>query len=406
MELGLMTNSMTRKVARLIGASSLLAGFAPAALADWEVNLPRTVTKLGQEIYSLHMLIFAICCVIAVVVFGVMIISIFKHRKSRGAQPASFEHNTKAEVIWTIIPILILVGMAIPVADTMIRIDDTRESDLSIKVTAYQWKWRYDYIDEGFGFFSNISDDSNRARQLGSGIDPFTTEHDLRDVDKPMVVPVGAKVRLLITSADVIHSWWVPDIGGKKDAIPGFINEMWFQAEEPGIYRGQCAELCGRDHAFMPVVVEVLTADAYAAWVTENAGEKAVVQEAAADTTVAVAAATDAAPAPATEPAEWSMETAMSDGESLYSTHCVACHQANGQGLPPAFPSLIGSASLTGPVADHIATVVNGRPGTAMVAFGTQLSDQELAAIITYERNAWGTESGDLVAPADIAAAR
>ena len=401
-----MTNSMTRKVAAIIGAASLLTGFAPAALADWEVNLPKTVTALGQEIYSLHMLIFVICCVIAVIVFGVMIFSIFTHRKSRGAQPASFEHNTKAELVWTIIPIMILVGMAIPVADTMIRIEDTRDSDLSIKVTAYQWKWRYDYIDEGFGYFSTISDDSNKARQLGSGIDPFTIDNYLRDVDHPMVVPVGAKVRLLITSADVIHSWWVPDIGGKKDAIPGFINEMWFQAEEPGIYRGQCAELCGRDHAFMPIVVEVLTTDAYAAWVTENRGEQDVVEVVAVEDAVTVAAVEEGAAAVAAEEAEWSMETAMSSGESLYGTHCVACHQANGQGLPPAFPSLVDSAIVAGDVGEHIGTVVNGRPGTAMVAFGSQLSDQEIASIVTYERNAWGTESGDLVAPADIAAAR
>jgi cytochrome c oxidase subunit 2 len=401
-----MTNSMTRKVAAIIGAASFLTGFAPAALADWEVNMPRTVTALGQEIYSLHMLVFVICCIIAVAVFGVMIISIILHRKSRGAQPASFEHSTKAELIWTIIPIMILVGISIPVAETMIRIDDTRDSDLSIKITAYQWKWRYDYIDEGFGYFSTISDDSNRARQLNSGIDPFTIDNYLRDVDHPMVVPVGAKVRLLITSADVIHSWWVPDIGGKKDAIPGFINEMWFQAQEPGIYRGQCAELCGRDHAFMPVVVEVLTTDAYAAWLTENSGGRDIVEEVVAGESIPVAVVEETGTTGAAEEVEWSMETAMSSGESLYGIHCVACHQANGQGLPPAFPSLVGSASVTGDVGEHIATVVNGRPGTAMVAFGAQLSDQDIAAIITYERNAWGTESGDLVAPADIAAAR
>ena len=398
-----MTNSMTRKVAAIIGAASFLTGFAPAALADWEVNMPKTVTALGQEIYSLHMLVFVICCVIAVVVFGVMIFSIIMHRKSRGVQPATFEHSTKAELVWTIIPIIILVAISIPVADTMIRIEDTRDSDLSIKVTAYQWKWRYDYIDEGFGYFSTISDDSNRARQLDSGIDPFTVENYLRDVDHPMVVPVGAKVRLLITSADVIHSWWVPDIGGKKDAIPGFVNEMWFQAEEPGIYRGQCAELCGRDHAFMPVVVEVLTTDAYAAWVTDNRVDQDVVEVVVVEEAVAVALIEEDAVAVAVE---WSMETAMSSGESLYGIHCVACHQANGQGLPPAFPSLVGGAIVTGDVSEHIATVVSGRPGTAMVAFGAQLSNEEIAAIITYERNAWGTESGDLVAPADIAAAR
>ncbi len=402
-----MTNSMTRKVAVTLGAISLLIGFAPAALADWEVNMPPTVTAMGQEVFSLHMLIFYICCVIAIVVFGAMIVSIIQHRKSKGVQPATFVHNTKAEVIWTIIPILILVGMAVPVADTMIRMEDSRESDISIKVTAYQWMWRYDYIDDGFGFFSTISEDSNKARQVGSGIDPFTVDNYLRDVDNPMVVPVGAKVRLLLTAADVIHAWWVPDLGGKRDAIPGFVNEMWFQAEEPGVYRGQCAELCGRDHAFMPIVVEVVSADEYAAWIDENGGGATAAEEPVVEQAVAVAAVEEAA-APAAEApaAEWSMETAMSSGESLYGVHCVACHQANGQGLPPAFPALAGSAVATGDVAEHIDNVVNGRPGTAMVAFGPQLSDEEIAAIITYERNSWGNETGDLVAPADIAAAR
>lgn len=407
----MMSNSMIRKLLSAFAAPFLWLAAAPAALADWELNMTQGVTAVSRDVYSLHMLILGICCVIAVIVFGAMIISIISHRKSKGVTPATFSHSTKAEIVWTIIPILILVGMAVPAAGTLIRMEDTRNSDLSIKVTAYQWKWRYDYIDEGFGFFSNLSEDANIARRTDSGIDPATIDNYLRDVDNPMVVPVGAKVRLLLTAADVIHSWWVPDFGGKKDAIPGFVNEFWFQAEEPGVYRGQCAELCGRDHAFMPVVVEVLPVDEYKAWVsnqavvTDTAEQPAPAQE---EPAVAVAAVDEGAVEEAADETvtEWSMDLAMSQGETAYTASCAACHQPNGQGMPPVFPPLAGSPIATGDVAQHINIVVNGKPGTAMAAFGPQLDDETLAAIITYQRNAWGNDTGDLVNPADVAAAR
>jgi cytochrome c oxidase subunit 2 len=274
-------------------------------------------------------------------------------------------------------------------------------------VTGYQWKWRYEYLDEDIDFFSSLAESSYRARQLGSGIDPNTVENYLLEVDNPLVVPVGAKVRLLLTGADVIHSWWVPDLGGKKDAIPGFINEFTFQAETPGTYRGQCAELCGRGHGFMPIVVDVLPEDEYVAWVADRSTSPepaAAMMPADAGATVA-SVEIDLASAEAPV-AGWDLETAMAQGEPLYNAQCAACHQANGQGLPPAFPAIAGSPVATGDLAAHIDIGLNGRAGTAMVGFGGPLSDEQLAAIITYQRNAFGNDTGDLVTPAEIAAAR
>lgn len=284
-------------------AAAILAGCLPATstFAAWELNMPVGVTELSREIHGLHMLVFWICVLIAVAVFGMMIYSIVKFRHSKGAVAANFDHSTKAEVIWTTIPIIILVGMAVPAAETLIKIEDMRDSDLTVKVTGYQWKWHYDYLDKNVSFFSTLAEDSNRARQLGSGIDPRTIDNYLLEVDNPMVVPVGAKVRVLLTAADVIHAWWVPEFGLKKDAIPGFINEIWFRAEETGTFRGQCAELCGYDHAFMPVVVEVRTQEEFDAWLQAQQGgaaEPAVAgnsQEA--DTQTAVNAASSEATA-------------------------------------------------------------------------------------------------------------
>lgn len=256
---------------------------AAAALAAWEVNMPVGVTDLSREIHGLHMLIFWVCTLIAVVVFGVIIYSIVKFRHSQGAVPATFDHSTKAEVIWTTIPIVILVALAVPAAETLVKIEDMRDSELTVKVTAYQWQWHYDYLDEGVAFFSRLSRDSDRARQLGSGIDPKSVDNYLLEVDNRMVVPVDTKVRLLLTSSDVIHAWWVPELGMKKDAYPGFINELWFRADRPGVYRGQCAELCGYDHGFMPVVVEVKTKEDYEAWLQEKkAGAAPAAEEAVA----------------------------------------------------------------------------------------------------------------------------
>jgi len=269
---------MKRALAAVAVLGLTLAGTSPA-MAAWTLNLREGVTELSREIYGLHMLILWVCVAIAVAVFGVMIYSIATFRKSKGAVPADFDHNTKAEVIWTVIPVLILVAMAVPAAQTLVKIEDTRNSELTVKVTGYQWKWQYDYVDEGVSFFSTIASASNEARQLDSGVDVHQVDNYLLDVDNPLVVPVNTKVRVLVTAADVIHNWWVPDFGLKKDAIPGYINELWFKAEKVGTYRGQCAELCGRDHAFMPVVVRVVEKAEYDTWL---AGQKAARQAAAA----------------------------------------------------------------------------------------------------------------------------
>ena len=396
-----MSKTTTRWMGRVAAGAGLTLAVQASAWADWAVNMPRGVTQISNEVYQLHMLIFGICVAIAVVVFGAMIWSIIYHRKSLGVQPAKFSHSTKVEIVWTVIPIAILVAMAVPAADTLIRMEDTRNSDMTVKVTGYQWKWHYEYLEEGIGFFSSLAPESNRARQLGSGINVREVDNYLLDVDRPLVVPVGAKVRLLLTANDVIHSWWVPDFGGKKDAIPGFINEFWFQAETPGIYRGQCAELCGRDHGFMPVVVEVLPADEFTAWLAEHA-PNAEVRPAVART-VAPAAPPAAAAEPAPAP-EWDLDTVQAEGRDLHVRYCAACHQADGQGLSAAgFPPLAGTEL---DLENHINVVVHGRSGTAMAAFGPQLDNEQLAAIVTYQRNAWGNDTGDLVEPADIAATR
>jgi cytochrome c oxidase subunit II len=254
-------------------AAALLGAAAPAH-ADWSlINMPRGVTTLSGEIYDLHMTVFWWCVAIGIFVFGWMIVSLVKFRHSRGSvADTTMVHSTKAEIIWTVIPVVILVLMAVPAARTLIKIEDASGTDLSIKVTGFQWKWQYDYLDEGINFYSSLDRTSDAARQLRSGVDPTTIPNYLLAVDKPLVVPVGRKVRLLITSKDVIHAWWVPDLAIKKDAIPGFVNEAWFEvrADKAGIYRGQCVELCGRDHGFMPIVVEAKSPEDYAAWVASQ----------------------------------------------------------------------------------------------------------------------------------------
>ncbi len=252
--------------------STVLLGliWASSASADWALNMPKGVTDLSVETYDLHMMAFWVCTVIGIIVFGVMIFSLVKHRKSKGAQPAQFSHSTTAEVIWTTIPVLILLGMAVPAARTMIALEDSRNPDLSVVATAYQWKWHYRYQDQDVDFFSTLARPSLAARPLESGVDPFDVDNYLLDVDNPLVVPVGAKVRLLLTSNDVLHAWWVPELAIKKDAIPGIVNETWFTPNEVGTYRGQCAELCGKDHGYMPIVVEVVEREAYDAWLAAN----------------------------------------------------------------------------------------------------------------------------------------
>jgi len=263
---------MKKMVKHALAAGAALTVLASApALAGWtDVNLRQGVTEISREIYSLHMLTLWICVAIAVAVFSVMIYSIATFRKSKGAVPATFDHNTKAEILWTVIPVFILVAMAIPAAKTLVKIDDSRGSELTIKATGYQWKWQYEYVDQGISFFSSLARSSDEARELRSGIDPNSVENYLLDVDHPMVVPVGKKIRVLVTAADVMHAWWVPDFAIKKDAIPGYINELWFRAEKVGVYRGQCTQLCGRDHGFMPIVVVVKPQAEYEAWIAEQ----------------------------------------------------------------------------------------------------------------------------------------
>ncbi len=249
----------------LLVSTSLMANPEP-----WQLNMTPGVTSTSQDVYHLHMLILWICVAIGVVVFGAMFYAMFKFRKSQGAVPAKFTHNTTAEVVWTVIPVLILLGMAWPATKTLVKMDDTGNAELTVKITGYQWKWRYEYLGEDVKFMSSLARAADEARQVGSGIDPNTIENYLLDVDRPLVIPTGTKVRFVITADDVIHAWWVPSLGWKQDAIPGFINEAWTQVDEPGVYRGQCAELCGKDHGFMPIVVVAKPRAEFDAWLAEQ----------------------------------------------------------------------------------------------------------------------------------------
>ncbi len=367
---------MLRYASAWLGGLSL-AVFSSAASAEWTYNMTRGVTDVSRSVFSLHMTIFWICVVIGVMVFGVMFWSMFMHRKSRGAVPAKFHENLSVEILWTVIPLLILVGMAVPATKTLIDIYDAEDADLDILITGYQWRWQYNYMGEDVSFFSSMS----TPREAISN-SQAKGENYLLEVDEHMVIPTGQKVRFLITAADVIHSWWVPALAVKKDAIPGFINEAWTRVEEPGIYRGQCTELCGRDHAFMPIVVEAVTPEEYEVWLAEKkefAAREAELRD-----------------------KEWTLEELMERGQKTYATACASCHQPGGEGIPPMFPSLKGTDMVMNDVTGHINIVVNGKPGTAMAAFGRQLSEVDLAAVITYERNAWGNDTGDVVTPLDI----
>jgi cytochrome c oxidase subunit II len=290
-----LSNKLAAAIVSSVGLSMACALPAHAESGWDQLNMTRGVTDISRKIYGLHMEIFWICVVIAVIVFGAMIYSIVTYRKSKGAvADVTLVHNTTVELIWTAVPVAILVFMAIPAAKTLVEIEDVTKTDLSIKVTGFQWGWHYEYLDNGVSFYSHLDRASNKARELLSGIDPNTVDHYLLNVDKPLVVPVGSKVRLLITGADVIHSWWVPAFGVKKDAIPGFINEAWFKVDtdKPGLYRGQCAELCGRDHGFMPIVVDVRSKEDFEAWLKQEAAEQ---KQAAAPTTAPAQAEATAA---------------------------------------------------------------------------------------------------------------
>lgn len=393
---------------------SLLASGSAFAYTGAKWNLPVGVTEISQEVHRLHMLIFWICVVIAVVVFGVMFYSVFAHRKSRHPKPADFHESTLVEIIWTTIPFVILIGMAIPAAATLVRMDDTRNSDMTVKITGYQWKWQYEYIGEDVSFFSTLAAESNKARQLKSGIDVNTVPNYLVDVDNPLVLPVGKKVRFLITSNDVIHAWWVSEIAVKKDAIPGYVNEIWTKIDQPGTYRGVCAELCGRDHGFMPIVVKALPADEYEAWLASKKSGATTVAAAA------PATATDAAPAAAEAPATAAVEektevaaaaapaeakpaaAPAADGEKTYKANCAACHQPTGAGAPPTFPALVGGKIVTGSKDGVVGQILHGK--NMMPPF-PQLSDAEIAAVSTYIRSSWGNKA-DAVSAADVAAQR
>lgn len=367
-----------------LAAAAVMLTVAQGVSAQSRYNFQQPVTSVAEQIYDLHTLMLVICLVIFIGVFGVMFWSVFKHRKSRGAVAANFHENTTVEIVWTIIPVFILLGMAWPATKTIIDMRDTTEASLTIKATGYQWKWGYDYLQgegQGIRFMSNMS----TPRDQISG-DAEKGENYLLEVDNPLVVPVGTKVRMLITANDVIHSWWVPAFGVKQDAIPGFIRDAWFLANEEGVYRGVCAELCGRDHGFMPIEVHVVSAAQYSDWVGG-------LQLASAEQAVA-------------DDREWNHDDLMARGGEVYASACAACHQAEGGGIPPAFPALVGSAVVTGEHAGLIDTILNGREGTAMAAFAGQLSDAEVAAVTTFLRNSWGNDIGDTVMPAEIAAAR
>jgi len=358
----------------LLGAGNAFAGFD-------QLNMTPGVTDISHKVYDLHMLIFKICVVICVGVFAVLIYSIIKHRKSKGAKPASFHESTTVEIIWTTIPFLILVGMAIPATKTLLALEDTRDADMSIKITGYQWKWKYDYLDEDVSFFSTLTTPRDEIENKAAKGEDY-----LMEVDNPIVVPINKKIRFLITSNDVIHSWWVPVLGWKQDAVPGFINDAWAEIKEPGTYRGRCAELCGKDHGFMPIVLVAKTEEDYKSWVADQKAGAAAAEAASTQTLT--------------------KDELMTKGEAVYNKICAACHQATGQGIPGVFPAIAGSKIATGPKEAHIDIVVHGKTGTAMQAFGEQLNAVDLAAVITYERNAFGNDTGDVVQPADIAAAK
>ncbi|MDO6499442.1 cytochrome c oxidase subunit II [Photobacterium sanguinicancri] len=349
------------------------------------LNMTQGVTDVSQQVFDLHMTIFYICVVIGIIVFGVMFWAIIHHRKSRGAVAASFHESTKVEILWTLIPFVILIVMAIPATKTLLAMEDTSKPDLTVLITGSQWKWHYSYFDQDVEYFSLLATSPAQIANEREKRDNY-----LLEVDRPLILPIGQKVRFLITSQDVIHSWWVPAFAVKKDANPGFINEAWTRIEEPGIYRGQCAELCGKDHGFMPIVVIAKTQVDYEEWLqtTKVAQQQAREEE------------------QRLLDMQLPMDELMALGEKTYQTRCAVCHQQAGQGIPGAFPALAGQGLSVdkSKKLEHISIVVHGKAGTAMQAFGPQLSLKEIAAVITYERNAWGNNTGDTVQAAEVQA--
>jgi cytochrome c oxidase subunit 2 len=359
---------------------SALLIFSVPMKADWfALNMTRGVTDISNEVFELHMLIFWICVAIGVVVFGVMFYSMYAHTKKKNPVAASFHENHKVEIAWTIIPFLILIAMAIPASKTLVKIYDDEAGDLNIQVTGYQWKWQYNYLEDDVSFFSNLSTDMDEINNLVP-----KGENYLQEVDEMVVIPVGKKVRFLITANDVIHSWWMPAFAIKQDAIPGFVNTAWTKVDKPGIYRGKCTELCGKNHGFMPIVVKVVEQSEYDEWVF---GKRQAAMKMAELTTK-----------------DWTAEELVARGESVYAVNCVACHQTNGQGIPGIFPALAGSDIVLNDKERNIEILMEGVQGAAMNSF-SYLSEVELAAVITYTRQSWGNENngdGEIVIPKDI----
>ena len=359
----------------------MLSLYPSEVFSDWDaLNMREGVTQVSRDVFELHMLIFYICVAIGAVVFSVMFYSLFRYTKKRNPNPSTFHESTKLEVAWTVVPFLILIAMAVPASKTLTEIYDDEEGEINIQVVGYQWKWEYKYLEDDINFFSNLSTDQDEIYNLVP-----KGENYLLEVDEPLIIPVDTRVRFLITANDVIHSWWVPDFAIKQDAIPGFINTAWTRAEETGIYRGNCTELCGKNHGFMPVVVKVVEKDEYNDWVLEKKEEAIKLAE-------------------LTEK-EWSLAELTDRGEGVYQKNCVACHQMNGEGLPPIFPALAGSDIVTFDKDRNVEILMEGVQGAAMQSFANQLSEVDMAAVITYTRQAWGNaENGDgeYVVPSDI----
>ena len=379
-------------IRKLTAAFAMLSIFFTGSLVQAiEYNMTEGVTEISQSAYDIHMLVIYVCTVIGILTFGAMFYSMWAHRRSAHPTPATFSHSTLVEIIWTTIPIIILIALAIPASITLIDMEDTSDADMTILVTGSQWKWHYKYLDgeqKDIEFFSALTTPREQFEEY-NGPGATKNENYLLEVDNSLVIPVNKKVRFLFTSDDVIHSWWISDFALKQDAVPGFINDGWTNVPVTGTFRGQCTELCGKDHGFMPIVVEVKSEADFSNWVAEKKGEIAAAQAAAA------AAAKS-----------WTMEDLMAKGKEVYEVRCAACHKSDGTGIPPVFPSLVGSPIAIGPIADHVNIVVHGKAGSAMQAFGAQLTDAEIAAVVTYERNAWGNDKGDLVQPGDIAASK
>ena len=359
---------------------SALLVFTSPMHADWfALNMTRGVTDISNEVFELHMLIFWICVVIGVVVFSVMFYSMYAHTKKKNPVAASFHENHKLEIAWTIVPFLILIAMAVPASKTLVKIYDDEAGDVNIQVTGYQWKWQYNYLEDDISFFSNLSTDMDEINNLVP-----KGEHYLQEVDEMVVIPAGKKVRFLITANDVIHSWWMPAFAIKQDAIPGFVNTAWTKVDKPGVYRGKCTELCGKNHGFMPIVVKVVEQEEYNQWVDEK--KQAAIKMAELTTK------------------DWTAQELVERGESVYAVNCVACHQTNGQGIPGIFPALAGSDIVMNQKDKNIEILMEGVQGAAMNSF-SYLSEVELAAVITYTRQSWGNaENGDgeIVVPKDI----